>query len=314
MKYFILAFMVICLGIGGLLTFYRTEGQKIAILTPMTHPSLEQIEKGFVETMEKNCRQKFTIKIYNALGNKTLMRSEAEEIALGGYDLVFTIASQASRTMKEVFEKKKLSTPIVFTAVPFPLKLDLIASEASSGNQMTGVKETTDFAKELAFLRNKAKTVLLVYDPSSPSLASNKEEIETILADMGIALKTVEIFKTNEILLKTAPFIEATDAVLVIKDNTVVSGLDVLVKLCEQKGKLLIASDLDSAERGAAYAYGVSELIYGEEAAKKALLILDDYKLPRDIPITAPPSDAFVFKINEKRLKEIGFLEELQHD
>jgi ABC-type uncharacterized transport system substrate-binding protein len=77
---------------------------------------------------------------------------------------------------------------------------------------------------------------------------------------MGIQLKTVEIFKTNEILLKTASFIEEADAVLVIKDNTVISGLDVLVKLCDQKGKLLIASDLDSADRGVGYAFGVSEL------------------------------------------------------
>ncbi len=186
--------------------------------------------------------------------------------------------------------------------------MDLIASEASSGNQLTGVKETTDFAKELEILKNKAQTVLLVYDPSSPSLISNKEEIETILASMGIQLKKVEIFKTNEILLKVAPFIEETDAVLVIKDNTVITRLDALVKICDQKGKLLIASDLDSAARGAPYAYGISEVIYGEEAAKKALLILEEYRLPRDIPITAAPSEAFVFKINENRLKEIGFL------
>jgi putative ABC transport system substrate-binding protein len=313
MKYFILAFAVVGVIIFGL-TRTQEKGCKIAILTPTTHPSLEQIEKGFVDTMVKEGHQKFTFKTYNALGNKTLMRSEAEEIALGDYDLVFTVATQSTRTMKEVFEKKKLSTPIVFTAVPFPLKLNLIDSEASSGNQLTGVKETTDFAKELEFLRGKAKSVLLVYDPSSYSLAYDKDEIEIILKSMGIRLKTVEIFKTNEILMKTAPFIEEVDAVLVIKDNTVVSGLDALVKLCDQKGKLLIASDLDSADRGVALAYGVSELIYGEEAAKKALLILEDKKLPKDIPITAPPSEAFVFKIDQKRMKEIGFVLEPDHD
>jgi putative ABC transport system substrate-binding protein len=313
MKYFILVFVLICLATVSLFTFKKEEC-KIAILTPTTHPSLEQIEKGFVDAMEKHSRQKFMVKTYNALGNKTLMRSEAEEIALGDYDLVFTIATQCTRTMKEVFEKKKLSTPIVFSAVPFPIEMDLIASEATSGNQLTGVKETTNFAKELEILRNKAKTVLLVYDPTSASHNSNKEEIQAILTGMGIKLKTVEIFKTNEILLKTAPFIEDADAVLVIKDNTVISGLDVLVKLCDQKRKLLIASDLDSADRGVPYAYGVSELIYGEEAAKKAILILDEHQLPRDIPTTTPPSEAFVFKINEKKMKEIGFLQEQKHD
>jgi putative ABC transport system substrate-binding protein len=306
MRYYILVFVLICLVTVGFFKF-KGEGYKIAILTPTTHPSLEKIEKGFVDTLEKSCRQKFTVKTYNALGNKSLMRSEAEEIGLGEYDLVFAIGAQSARTMKEVFEKKEMSTPIVFSAVSFPVEMDLVASEASSGNQLTGVKESTDFAKELEILRNKAKSVLLVYDPSSPSLTANKEEIETILREMGISLKTVEIFKSNEILLKTAPLIEEADALLVIKDNTVVSGIDVLVKLCNQNNKLLIASELDSADRGVPYAYGVSELIYGEEAAKKALLILDDYKLPRDIPITTPPPEAFVYKVNKQRLKEIGY-------
>jgi ABC-type uncharacterized transport system substrate-binding protein len=96
--------------------------------------------------------------------------------------------------MKEVYEKKKLATPIVFAAVPFPFEMGLIISEAASGNQLTGVKDTTD---------------------------------------------------------------------------------------------------LDPVDRGVPYAYGVSELIYGEEAAKKALLILDEYMLPRDIPITTLPSESF---------------------
>jgi ABC-type uncharacterized transport system substrate-binding protein len=104
-KYFILVFVLICLAIFSLFTI-KGKSCKIAILTPTTHPSLKQIERGFVDTMAKQGRQKFTFKTYNALGSETLMRSEAEEIALGDYDLVFTIATQASCIMKEVFEKK----------------------------------------------------------------------------------------------------------------------------------------------------------------------------------------------------------------
>ena len=129
----------------------------------MTHPSLEQIEKGFVDAMEKHCRQKFMIKTYNALGNKTLLRSKAEEIALEDYDLVFTIATQATCTMKEVYERKKLATPIVFSAVPFPVEVGLIASEAVSGNQLTGIKETADL-DSLDHGEEAAKKALLILD------------------------------------------------------------------------------------------------------------------------------------------------------
>ena len=43
----------------------------IAILTPVSHPSLEQIEKGFVQTMEAASPGKYRFTTYNAQGNKT---------------------------------------------------------------------------------------------------------------------------------------------------------------------------------------------------------------------------------------------------
>ena len=67
MKYFILVFALICLVTVSLLKFKKEEC-KIAILTPMTHPSLEQIEKGFVDTMEKNCRQKLPLRLLTHSG------------------------------------------------------------------------------------------------------------------------------------------------------------------------------------------------------------------------------------------------------
>src|SRR5262245_16917102 len=89
----------------------------IAILTPVTHPSLEQTEKGFKETIETHYPGKYRFVTYNAQGNKTLMRSEIEEIAQKDFALVFTIGTLASQMTKEVFDKKGLETPIVFSSV-----------------------------------------------------------------------------------------------------------------------------------------------------------------------------------------------------
>ena len=69
-----------------------------------------------------------------------------------------------------------------------------------------------------------------------------------------------------------------------LKDNTVVSGLDALIKL----NIPIMASDLDSPDRGAALGFGVHEIDFGIEAAKKALLILEQGIPPREIPVTAP--------------------------
>lgn len=253
--------------------------KSIAILTPVTHPSLEQIEKGFRETIDSAHPEKYRFTTYNAQGNKTLMRSEIEEISQGGYELVFAIGTSGAQMVREVFEKKGLAVPIVFTCVNDPVGFQIIPSEEHPGGNVTGVKELLQFEEELDALlqyQPKIQSILLVYNPREPGLQKDQQNIATILKAREITLKTVEVFQTNELLGKVSPFIsEDVDALIVLKDNTVVSGLDALVKLCNKHHVPLMASDLDSPDKGAAFGYGVYEIEFGAEGAKKALQILD---------------------------------------
>jgi putative ABC transport system substrate-binding protein len=81
--------------------------------------------------------------------------------------------------------------------------------------------------------------------------------------------------------------LSGVDVVLVLKDNTIVSALDALVRLCNRYGITLYASDLNSGEKGAALAFGVVEKEFGTQAGKKALTMLEQQQQPQEIPITA---------------------------
>lgn len=274
---------------------------RIAILTPLTHPSLEQVQKGFKDTLKGS-----TFDVYNALGNQALMRTEIEEIAAKNYDLVFAVTTQATKMTKEVFEKKQLTVPIVFATVPH-IMLSLLESKPTDVVHLTGSSEVTDYAKEIeliTYLKKDVQTVLLVYDPTIAGLEQNRQEVESILKQKGIQLIAVEIFKTNEIRQKILPFITKTDVLLFLKDNTVVTGIDTLSKLCEAHQVLLCASDLDSVEKGAALGFGVHEYDYGTVAAQQAKQILDQHQAPKDVPIV--PVDHFHLKINPANLKKQG--------
>ncbi len=273
----------------------------IAILTPITHRSLEQIEKGFKETLEAEYPGKYQFVTYNAQGNKILMRGEVEEIAQRGYRLVFTIGTMASQMVSKVFAKKGLDTPIVFTAVNDPIGFSLISSEQSPGGYVTGVKELLNFKTELEFVlkfKPNIKTVLLIYNPMEPGLTKDQIEIDFILKEKGINLITAEVFQTNEFMTKISAIIKEADAVLILKDNTAVGGVDVLVKLCTQYRIPLIASDLDSPDRGAAFGYGVHEFDFGVEGAKKAVQILDQQTAMGEVPVTSVSK--FMFKVNRE--------------
>lgn len=282
-------------------TSQESKKVPIAILTPVTHPSLEQIEKGFKETIEANNPGKYRFVTYNAQGNKTVMRGEIEEIAQKGYPLVFTIGALSSQMTREVFAKKDIDMPIVFTCVNDPVGLQIVCSKQAPGGHITGVAELLDFRKELDLVlqyKPDIQQVLLILNPMEPGLAKDVEEVRTLLQEKGIGLMTVEVFQTNEFMAKVSPLMGRADAVLVLKDNTVVSGLDLLIKLCNQYHIPLMASDLDSPDRGAAFGYGVHEVDFGIEGAKKALAILNDHIAPESIPVT--PVSKFTFKINRE--------------
>lgn len=296
------AFSFLCLAfltILGACSSPENEKTPIAILTPVTHPSLEQIERGFKETIEAEHPGQYRFVTYNAQGNKTLMRGEVEEVAQKGYPLVFTIGTMSSQMTTEVFAKKGLDTPIVFTCVNDPVGFHIVKSEEIPGGHVTGVKELLDFKKELELtLQYKPgiRTVLLVLNPMEPGIAKDADEVNSILEKKGIKLITVEVFQTNEFMAKVTPLMDKADAMLVLKDNTVVGGLDTLIKLCNQHQIPLMTSDLDSPDRGAAFGYGVYEVDFGVEGAKKALLILDQHIQPGSIPVT--PVSNFTFKVN----------------
>jgi len=306
--------ILLCIGLVCFLSACQSQKDKkirVALLTPMSHPSLESIEAGFKETLEAKCPGKYVITTYNAQGNKTLMHSEVEDICRKDYALVVTLGSLASHMMQEMSSKHALDLPIVFTCVSDPVGQGIVCSEACPGGYITGVKETIALKEEvgvLLTLKPHVKKVLLVMHPMQPGLEEDRKTLKALLSKRDIELVTAEVFQTNELLSKISPFMEKVDAVIVLKDNLVVGALDALVKLCCRHHIPLVASDLDSPDRGAAFSYGVYEKEFGVEAAYKAYQILEHHVLPGSLDIT--PVANFQLKINEEAACQQGIGEE----
>lgn len=261
---------------------------KVAIFEPAPHPAIDEISNGFKQTLEDQGTHPYDFKIFNANGNKTLQRSQADEIVHGNYDLIFTIGAGCTQIIKELTTKKDMKTPVVFSAVDNPVGMGLVNSLTSSGNHLTGVINTSDYKKQLAILpqlKPSTRSVLLVYDPGhGTGLEKDKNEIEQILSSYNISLQAAPVYNAGEIQQKVEGLMSKSDVVLILTDNTVVSALDGLVRLCNRYGVTLFASDLNSGLKGAALACGVTEAEYGTESGKKALLILEQNQSPTSIP------------------------------
>ena len=74
--------------------------------------------------------------------------------------------------------------------------------------------------------------------------------------------------------------------------------------MCNRYHITLFASDLNSGDKGAALAYGVTEYDYGMQAAQQTLLILDKQYKPSDIPVVMVKNS--MLKINTKSMHNQG--------
>ena len=201
---------------------------RIAIFQPATHPALDEIAQGFIDEMN-NSEQDYAFTRYNANGNKILMYAQAQEILQQSYDLVFTIGLGCSIAMKELTAKQGNHTPVVFCAIDDPVKFNLF------GSNITGVIDHTNYQRQLDLalqLQPSIKKVILVYDVSQGSgLEKDKDAVQSILQEKNIDFKAIEINGLTEIQQKVTAFMDSADLVMILKDNTIVSGIDTIIKL-----------------------------------------------------------------------------------
>lgn len=283
---------------------------KIALFVPATHPAMDEICDGLKNEIAQLSTQHYSFNEFNANGNKTLLRAQADEIVQGDYDLVFSIGATCSHTLYERAQKKESQIPLVFTAVDDPVGIGIIQSLDHPGGSTTGVISLPLYEEQIANLlkvKPAFKKLLLVYDPTHGSgLHQEKETIEALVKLHNREFQAVEIFNPNEVAQKVAPFLSGVDVVMILKDHTAVTGVDGLINLCNKYGVTLYVSDLNSGQKGAVLAFGLLEKDFGSKAAPLVRDILEKKVLPADLPVVCIKD--LLLQINTKAIKNQGLV------
>ncbi|MCL5436961.1 MAG: hypothetical protein M1549_03750 [Candidatus Dependentiae bacterium] len=268
---------------------------RIALLSPAIHPSIEKIEKAYQRRLG-GAASAYQVTTFNAAGDAQRLNLFAQNIVSGNFDAICTIGTNTTLLINNLRQKRGIKTPQIFAAVPAPQQVGL----AENSPQLAGVVEENDIATHLDIvsqLMPRAKHFLLVYCPTSGQVITHEKSLmEHVVKRLGGTFSAVAIFSPSEIPAKTTQFIQRADVVVVLKDNVVVTGLDVLLKICNSFGKPVIASDLDSVDRGALSALGVHEEQFGTKAAELTIAILAPKSDPA--PIGFVPADTPTLKLN----------------
>lgn len=242
------------------------------------HPALDAVLNGFKEYLNEQGME-VEYKVHNAQANVATCTQIAQVIAGENPDLVLAIATPSAQASAQVIKKAPHMREVLllFSAVTDPRGSGLVDNLDKPGANITGVSDLTPVDKHLDMIMDihpDLKSIGVVYNSGEANSKTLVRLLHEAAKDKGAEVEEATAPKSSDVYAAGKSLVGRADAVYVPTDNTVVSALESLVKVCEQNNLPLYAADVDSVPRGAVAALGFDYFKHGKQAGAMAEKLL----------------------------------------
>lgn len=302
--------MMFLAGCGSDTSSGGEDGEKqyvIGVTQIVEHPSLDAAFEGFKKALAENGLEegknvKFDVQI--AQGDPTNSQTIAKNFVGDGVDLIFAnstpSAQHALNATKEI--------PIVFTSVTDPVGAELVKSFEEPGENITGTTDTHPEAisKTISFITDemKAKNIGVIYNSGEQNSVVQAEEVKKLVEEKGAKVVEASVSTSADVKQAAESLVGRVDAIYIPTDNTVVSALESVISVANDKDIPLFVGELDSMKKGAIAASGFSYEDLGYETGLMAAKILKGEKKTSEINVEYPKN--FKLMINKQAAEEQG--------
>ncbi|MGJ7922342.1 ABC transporter substrate-binding protein [Neobacillus sp. LXY-4] len=281
---------------------------KIGIIQLVEHPSLDAAREGFIAALKDAGYEKgknLTIDYQNAQGDINNNMTIAQNLVANQNDLIFAITTSSAQAVT----KATKDIPILFTAITDPVGAKLVESLEKPGGNVTGTSDTHPNAikntiKSIKEFFPDTKKVGIVYNSGEPNAVTNTENAKKVLKEIGLEPVLTSISTTSEVKQAAESLVDRVDVFYVPKDNTVVAGLESIIKIANEHDIPTFVGEGDSVKRGTFASYGFEYHDLGYTTGQMAIDILKNDKKPSAIPVGFP--DNLELYINKKAAAEEG--------
>jgi putative ABC transport system substrate-binding protein len=263
-------------GGGGIATSTPGKTYTIGITQIVTHPALDATVDGFIQALADAGYvegQNVTYDRQNAQGDMANATTIAQKFVGDKVDLILSVATPTSQAVV----KATTTIPVVFAAVTDPVAAGLVTNPDAPEANVTGVSDMLPVQPHLDLIKQlvpDVKTIGLLYNAGETNSVTLVEKEKTAAAAMGLQVVEATAANSSEVLAAAQSLVGRVDAISVLTDNTVVSALESVIKVCQDNKIPLIAGDIDSVKAGAVAAYAFDYHDHGVQAGKVAVQIL----------------------------------------
>jgi len=245
---------------------------KIGVTVIVSHPALEADQQGFEKAIaEAGLEAEYDYQ--NAQGDMANATTIAQKFKNDDLDLVHAIATPTSQAAVKVIKNK----PIVYSSVTDPVDAGLVKTMGPSGTNVTGISDAWPIERQIELYHQmvpSAKKWGTVYNAGDANSVKSIGWTRDAMKKFGLELVEVSISNSAEVYSGAQTLVGRVDAIYITSDNTVVSALESVVKVANNKNIPLFGGDTTTVEKGMIAAYGLNYFQVGYSAGKKAVLVL----------------------------------------
>lgn len=283
----------------------HSEPITIGIIVPLEHTALKEIVAGFKEVVSRDYPHSVVFKVENAQGDLKLQRNIIELFVGQKVDMIVPIGTTTTQmTLSRVKDLPVVSLAAQFTEAE---------RQKREPRNVTGVLDEIGSKKKLDLIAHTVpnlKKITVIFHSGNMKNFKEIEELEFYSQKIGVTVQKLPIQTLPELEAAAKAIAKDSQAILVLKDHLVVSGIQLLMPVSEALGIPLVSADEGTVQEGTAFALGVSERAIGEAGGELATKVLQGTPIERlpmqemqDLTVFYNPKAAIRQKVDIAKLK-----------
>ena len=285
MKRFVVAAVFgACLGLYGV----ASQAATVAVSQFVEHPALDSVLRGMQDYLKEK-GVAVTWSVHNAQANMATATQIAQQMVGEKADLLVAIATPSAQTCVQALAKAPadLKRPFLFSAVTDPVAAGLVKDLQKPDAGITGVSDLLPVEEHLRMVlayKPGIKKLGLLYNAGEANSKATVATVKELSGKLGFAVVEATAGKTADVHQAAKSLVGRVDAVFIPTDNTIVAGLESVIKIGVDNKLPIFAADVDSVKRGAVAAMGFDYYQHGRQTGAMAARILNGAK-PESLPV-----------------------------
>ena len=272
-----------------------------------THPAADAGRQGFIDALADAGYvegENVAYDYQNPEGDATLEQTIAKKFVSDKVDLIFSFGTRISQQCVHAAEGTDI--PVLFCSVTDPVAAQLVSAWIHPGENVTGTSDMIEVASNVDLIQAIVPGITklgTLYNASEVNSVVLNDKLKEVCTPKGIAVVERTVSTSADVHTAAQSLVGQVDAIWIGTDNTVVSGLEALIKVCEDNKIPLFPSDDPSIEKGGIACLGFDYYDVGYQTGEMAVRVLKGTSAA-DIPVEL--GKKFSYTVNTKAAETYG--------